>query len=87
MLELTESDVRAVANNRYWTGKRFLCFLGVIFGVLIAASVAMVLTDSAWATLAFVPVFGYLFYVMHDASKFQKEFLQQWRAASGVKSL
>jgi O-antigen ligase len=79
-MKLTESDVRAMANNRYWTKKRVLYLFGVVLGVLILALVVMAATKSNWAILVYLIAFVYIVVELWRAGKFQKELVRQWKA-------
>jgi len=79
-MNLTESDVRAVANNRYWTKKRVLWLFGVLFGSIVLAVFVMSLTDSAWSLLVYVGSFAYLGAALRNAWKLQKVLIAQWKA-------
>lgn len=79
-MRLTESDVRAIANNRYWTKKRVLYLFGVVLGVLILALVVMAATTSNWTILVYLIAFVYIVVELWRAGKFQKELVRQWKA-------
>lgn len=78
-MNLTESDIRAVANNRYWTKKRILKFIGALFGTLVVALLLMTLTNSLWSVLVFLPVSIYMCADLRRAGKFQEEFVKSWK--------
>lgn len=79
-MKLEESDIRAVANNRFWSKVRYLRFFGALFGALILSLVILVLTKSILSALVFVPVFVYLFVEFRAQTLFQRQLVAQWKA-------
>ena len=79
-MKLEKSDVRAVANSRYWSSRRSgLLFLVVI--LTACASTALVcLTESALSLLILVPLLAYFLIVTKNAGKYQRELLRQWES-------
>jgi diacylglycerol kinase len=79
-MKLTEGDVRAVANNRYWTKQRMLRLTSAMFVALAVCLVLLALTKSSWAAIVFLPWLIYMSLELRNLSRFQKALVVQWRA-------
>lgn len=80
-MKLSESDIKAVANRRFWAeSPRFWKVIGILLGGLILSIILNEITDHALSAVPAFLGFGYLIWVCFKCYRYEKAFLAEWKA-------
>lgn len=78
-LELDISDVRAVANNRWWTPKRWWLLLGgMVASVVLAIGTDYIFGVELWGLLWVLPFLVLAVRMLRSNTRYAQDFVDAW---------
>lgn len=85
MLELKESDIRAIAQGRYTAkaGKRFWLILWAVMGLMVVLIFAVPVPYDKSAIAPLIVIGVMMFSHAIGAARFEKAFVADWRRETG----